>query len=98
MRCSICGKENNWLTPLGSDIVCNKCIVKHTIFKEMRFSDERKFSIVLKRRNFNNFDDLCKINDDMFQEIFEDKKNDEVNRPKIVNKKVAEDMEEPPIV
>lgn len=69
MKCSSCGKEQNWLYYIGTDNVCNKCLEKDTIFKEIRFSNDKRLNIVLKKRKISNFKDLCNITEDDYDNI-----------------------------
>ena len=48
MKCDSCGKELTFLYFIGKSNVCNKCIAKHTVFKEVKISED-------------SFDDLKKI-------------------------------------
>ena len=61
MRCTSCQKESAWLHCIGTDNVCAKCIAKHTLFKEVRFSDESRLAKVLRRRPIGSFDALKAI-------------------------------------
>ena len=94
MECSICHKDKNFLKFVGADNVCNKCIEKNTIFKEIRFSNEKRLMIALKKRKIRNFDDLCKLTEEEFDNIL-------LTDPNIGTykaKKIKDDKSEIPIV
>jgi len=69
MICSVCSKDKNWLHFVGVDNVCNKCIEKGTIFKEIRFSNEKRLQIVLKKRKIGSFKELCEMTEQNFDDI-----------------------------
>jgi len=46
---------------IGKSNVCNKCIAKHTVFKEVRESEEALLRKALRTFDIKNFDDLKKI-------------------------------------
>ena len=99
MKCSVCGKEHNWLNFIGKDNVCNKCIEKKTIFKEIRFSNDKRLTIALKKRKIESFSDLCKMTEEDFDNILLTDPNIGKFKPKKV-KKGKEELEddEVPIV
>ena len=93
MKCSNCNKENNWLTYIGNDNICNKCIEKETIFKEIRFSNDKRLTIILKKRKISSFIELCKITESDFENILLTEPNIGIYKPK-KNKKKEEDIDE----
>lgn len=92
MKCTICGKENSWLTYIGTDNVCSKCITKHTIFKEARFSDDKRISKVLRRRSIANFEEFKKIDDDEYEKIHAEKDDPSIRKYKEKKKIEMEDI------
>jgi len=99
MKCTICDKDNSWLSYIGKDYVCSKCIVKHTIFKEIRFSDEKRLKKVLRRRKLNSFDDLKNITEKDFEQINLEKDDPHAKKYKEQNKEDVQNKEEnnPPV-
>ena len=51
MKCYVCDKELNFLYFVGKDNVCNKCIAKHTVFKEVKVSED-----ILLRKALRSFE------------------------------------------
>ncbi|MFH1316638.1 MAG: hypothetical protein ABII01_03910 [Candidatus Woesearchaeota archaeon] len=90
MNCSVCGKEQRWLSYIGEDIVCSKCIVKETVFKEVRFSDEKRLKKVLRTRKITNFKDLKKIDGKEAEKIMLEKDNPELKKYKETKKEGEE--------
>jgi hypothetical protein len=91
MKCSACGKESSWLNYIGIDNICNKCIEKHTIFKEIRFSNDRRLMIALKKRKIKNFEDIKKITETDFENILLTDPNIGTYKPKTNKAKKGED-------
>jgi hypothetical protein len=100
MKCSICGTEKNWLNLIGIDNVCNKCIEKNTIFKEIRFSNDKRLNIVLKKRNIPDFNSLKQFTEEDFENILLTEPNIGKFKPKPnkITKKLDEDEADIPIV
>ena len=99
MKCTNCGKEQNWLYFVGSDNICSKCIEKMTIFKEIRFSNEKRLNIVLKKRKITNFSQLCSVTEEDYENILLTEPNIGDYKPKLnKNKKKIEDEADIPIV
>ena len=61
MKCDSCGKELTFLYFIGKSNVCNKCIAKHTVFKEVKISEDRLLRKAMRAFDIKNFDDLKKI-------------------------------------
>jgi len=61
MKCDSCGKEIMFLYFIGKSNVCNKCIAKHTVFKEVKVSEDAILRKALRAFDIKNFDDLKKI-------------------------------------
>ena len=61
MICDSCGKEIMFLYFIGKNNVCNKCIGKHTVFKEVKVSEDALLRKALRTFDIKSFDDLKKI-------------------------------------
>lgn len=61
MKCDSCNKEIMFLYFVGKSNVCNKCIAKHTVFKEVRVNEDGLLRKALRAFEINNFEDLTKI-------------------------------------
>ena len=61
MLCDSCKKEITFLYFIGKDNVCNKCIAKHSVFKEVSESEDTLLRKALRAFDINCFDDLRKI-------------------------------------
>ncbi|MCM2324862.1 MAG: hypothetical protein NDI94_00215 [Candidatus Woesearchaeota archaeon] len=61
MKCDSCKKEITFLYFIGKDNVCNKCIAKHTVFKEVRESEDGLLRKALRAFEIKCFDDLKKV-------------------------------------
>jgi hypothetical protein len=61
MKCDICKKELTFLYFIGKDNVCNKCIARHTVFKEVGESEDQIMRKALRAFEITCFDDLKKI-------------------------------------
>jgi len=94
MKCTNCSKEFNWLYYIGGDNVCNKCIEKFTIFKEIRFSNEKRLNIVLKKRKINSFVELQKVTEEDYENILLTEPNIGKYKPKANKKKSDGDDDE----
>jgi len=92
MKCTICGKENSRLTYVGKDNVCSKCMTKYTIFKEARFSDDKRISKVLRRRKMESFEDLKKIDEKEYERINEEKDDPSIRKYKEKRKLEMEEI------
>ncbi|MBN2367758.1 hypothetical protein JXC34_01970 [Candidatus Woesearchaeota archaeon] len=69
MKCDICNKEFTFLYFIGRSNVCNKCIAKHTVFKEVRHSEDELLRKAMRAFDIKSFDDLRKITDDQLDEL-----------------------------
>lgn len=58
MLCDICKKDVTWINMVGKDYVCNKCIVKHTVLKEVNKSDESRLRAILRELNPKDFEEM----------------------------------------
>jgi len=94
MKCNICNKENAWLNYIGNDIVCSKCVAKYTVLKEMRFSDEKRFSKLLRKRKIESFEQLKKLKEDELEKIMLEKDDPNIRK----YKQKSKDEPEVPIV
>lgn len=100
MKCTSCGKEKHWLFFIGKDNVCNKCIEKNTIFKEIRFSKDKRLNIVLKKRKIKSFKQLCNFTEEDYENILLTEPNIGTYKPKenkIKKKNDDEDNDYEPI-
>ncbi|MBT3720313.1 hypothetical protein HN789_05495 [archaeon] len=61
MKCYVCDKELNFLYFVGKDNVCNKCIAKHTVFKEVKVSEDILLRKALRSFEIKGFEDLKNI-------------------------------------
>ena len=62
MKCDVCNKEFTFLYFIGKNNVCNKCIAKHTVFKEVDESEDAILRKAMRSFDVNSFDDLKNIN------------------------------------
>ncbi len=69
MECNICGKEKLWLIFIGKDSVCSNCIAKHTVFKEVRNSDERMLRKAIRAFDIIGFEQLKKVTNGQVDEL-----------------------------
>ena len=69
MRCDICGKDFTFLYFIGKSNVCNKCIARHTVFKEVRFSEDALLKKAMRAFDIKTFDDLKNIQDWQLDEL-----------------------------
>ena len=63
MNCDICKKELTFLYFIGKNNVCNKCIAKYTVFKEVRVSEDALLRKALRAFDIKSFRDLQEIKD-----------------------------------
>ncbi len=61
MKCDKCSKEMTFLYFIGKSNVCNKCIAKYTVFKEVKESEDALLRKALRAFRIKTFDDLAKI-------------------------------------
>ena len=61
MLCDVCKKEITFLYFIGKDNVCNKCIAKYSVFKEVSESEDTLLRKALRAFDIKCFDDLKKI-------------------------------------
>jgi len=61
MICESCKKDLTFLYFIGRDNVCNKCIAKHTVFREVKESEDALLRKALRAFDIKCFDDLKKI-------------------------------------
>lgn len=61
MLCDSCKKNLTFLYFIGKDNVCNKCIAKHTVFKEVKESEDTMLRKALRAFDITCLDDLKKI-------------------------------------
>lgn len=69
MLCSICGKEKMWLLFIGKDNVCTNCVAKHTVFTEVKNSNEIMLRKALRTLDINSFDDLKKVTPEQVDDL-----------------------------
>lgn len=69
MKCDICDKEFSFLYFIGKSNVCNKCIAKHTVFKEVRHSEDALLRKAMRAFEIKSFDDLKKITNFQLDEL-----------------------------
>ena len=69
MKCDICNREFTFLYFIGKDNVCNKCIAKHTVFKEVRHSEDDLLRKAMRAFEIKSFEDLKKITDAQLDEL-----------------------------
>lgn len=61
MKCDVCNKELNFLYFIGKNNVCNKCVGKYTVFKEVKLSEDEVLRKAMRSFDIKCFDDLKKI-------------------------------------
>lgn len=61
MKCDVCNKELNFLYFIGKNNVCNKCVGKYTVFKEVKVSEDIMLRKALRAFEIKDFEDLKKI-------------------------------------
>ncbi len=61
MICDVCKKDLTFLYFIGKNAVCNKCIAKHTVFKEVKVSEDALLRKALRAFEIKSFEDLKKI-------------------------------------
>jgi hypothetical protein len=61
MKCDVCKKEFTFLYFIGKDNVCNKCVGKHTVFKEVKLSEDELLRKAMRTFDIKSFEDLKKI-------------------------------------
>ena len=69
MQCDSCKKEITFLYFIGKDNICNKCIAKHTVFKEVSESEDTMLRKALRAFDIKGFDDLKKITADQADKL-----------------------------
>ena len=69
MKCDNCNKEITFLYFIGKDNICNKCIAKHTVFKEVNESEDTLLRKALRSFDIKSFDDLKKITADQADKL-----------------------------
>lgn len=71
MKCDICNKDYSFLNFIGRDNVCNNCIAKHTVFKEVKHSEETLLRKAMRAYDIKNFDELKNIKEWQKEELAE---------------------------
>ncbi len=61
MKCEICGKEYNFLYFIGKSNVCHKCVAKHTVFTEVKESDDVLLRKAMRAFDIKSFGELLRI-------------------------------------
>jgi hypothetical protein len=61
MKCDSCNKEFMFLYFIGINNVCNKCVAKHTVFKEVKVSEDGLLRRAMRAFEIKSFDDLKQI-------------------------------------
>lgn len=69
MKCDSCDKEFMFLYFVGKDNVCNKCIAKHTVFKEVKVSEDALLRRAMRAFEVDNFEDLKNITDHQLDKL-----------------------------
>jgi len=69
MKCDSCGKELMFLYFIGKDNVCNKCIARYTVFKEVKVSEDALLRKALRAYDIKCFDDLKKLTNKDFDDL-----------------------------
>lgn len=69
MKCDICDKEFSFLYFIGKSNVCNKCVAKHTVFKEVRHSEDALLRKAMRAFEVKDFEDLKKITNYQLDEL-----------------------------
>jgi len=69
MKCDICNKEFTFLYFIGRSNVCNKCIAKYTVFKEVRYSEDAMLKKALRAFDIKSFDELKAIKEWQLDEL-----------------------------
>ena len=69
MKCDSCKKEITFLYFIGKDNICNKCIAKHYVFKEVSESEDTLLRKALRSFDIKCFEDLKKITADQADKL-----------------------------
>jgi adenylate kinase len=69
MKCDSCHKDITFLYFIGKDNICNKCIAKHTVFKEVSESEDTLLRKALRAFEIKSFEDLRKISADQADKL-----------------------------
>ena len=69
MKCDICSREFSFLYFIGKNNVCNKCVAKHTVFKEVRHSEDALLRRAIRAFEVKDFEDLKKITNYQLDEL-----------------------------
>jgi len=69
MKCDVCNKEFMFLYFIGKSNVCNKCIGKHTVFKEVKVSEDALLRKALRTFEVKSFEDLKQITNTQLDEL-----------------------------
>ncbi|MBD3202777.1 hypothetical protein GF327_00650 [Candidatus Woesearchaeota archaeon] len=69
MKCTNCSKDKLFLHLIGKDSICAKCIVKHTVFKEVAESSEARLRKALRVFDVRSFEELKKVKDYSYEEL-----------------------------
>ena len=69
MKCDTCKKDLTFLYFIGRSNVCNKCIAKHTVFKEVKYSEDALMKKAMRAFDVKSFEDLQKIQESQLDEL-----------------------------
>ena len=69
MKCSNCKKESTWLELIGQEFICHKCIQKHKLMGNLLRTNQKSFSIALKKLKINNYEELMNISKEQIENI-----------------------------
>ncbi|MBN2422333.1 hypothetical protein JXB41_03835 [Candidatus Woesearchaeota archaeon] len=69
MQCDICKKNYLFLHFVGKDNVCNNCIAKYTVFKEIKTTSEARLKKALRAFDINSFEDLKNIKEHQLEKL-----------------------------
>ena len=95
MKCDSCNKDITFLYFIGKDNVCGKCIAKHTVFKEVKESEDTLLRKALRTFDIKSFDDLKKITasqaDDLAMGLIKEKNKQTIKYKKNIRSAVKVD-------
>jgi len=69
MQCDQCKKDITFLYYIGRSNICNKCIGKYTVFKEVRNSEDALLRKALRAFDIKTFDDLKNVTEVQLDEL-----------------------------